>query len=616
MPSLFIDNLPQGFSSRDLRELFGNHRYIADAYVPKIQRSRSNGRFGFIEVQAWEEGERLIQQVDGRRAGARSIKVDWAKYPRHLGKPRKLWHSARGEGPSNGHFKEQKTSHRHLEKSARVIKVEAVQENLEWLGRSLTCCSEAPRDTESLRREINEAFQEQIVVRDLGHHKFLITMDSKETKDRLKIEGKVRLEQWFYSFSDWVESDVCQTRRTWLEIVGLPIQFWSEVNIRSIATNWGDVVMVDKESSTLESLASAKVLIDTLSMYQIEEEAIIQVEGKGFKVFVFEAKTDFTIFHIGSLGEGGPGSVSPKINGNIGIHPEGGVADHYNQDEGNGQKNVDGDQIDGVEGQTRADSGGGGSCLNLNLHLNSDSLSPRTVDQLRGYHSEADTALIKVDANRGICEEDLIEGRVDGVLERSPILIAAGTEGVEQRNVNTHNEAASQASSTRTKTAQLSDIACSVEAVEINQILAPQTQNTQVDGFGVDVNQSKARHAQTESDDSVPPGFEDRAARKGIIGRKGKAKRRHTNPEEGIRVTRSQLRKARTKAAGHHSAVNRFSPCERKSFESTESMKQLAEEALKVGELLGVKVISHRANAVKRITDSLKANRATSLARV
>jgi len=38
-------------------------------------------------------------------------------------------------------------------------------------------------------------------------------------------------------------------------------------------------------------------------------------------------------------------------------------------------------------------------------------------------------------------------------------------------------------------------------------------------------------------------------------------------------------------------------------------MKQLAEDALAMGELLGVKVISHKANAVKRITDSLKANR-------
>ena len=44
-------------------------------------------------------------------------------------------------------------------------------------------------------------------------------------------------------------------------------------------------------------------------------------------------------------------------------------------------------------------------------------------------------------------------------------------------------------------------------------------------------------------------------------------------------------------------------------METTESMKLLAEEALEVGEILGVKVISHKANALKRITDSLKSNR-------
>ena len=47
------------------------------------------------------------------------------------------------------------------------------------------------------------------------------------------------------------------------------------------------------------------------------------------------------------------------------------------------------------------------------------------------------------------------------------------------------------------------------------------------------------------------------------------------------------------------------------STDTTESMKKLAEEALVVGELLGVKVISHKAKAVKRITDSIKANRGT-----
>jgi len=509
----------------------------------------------------------------------------------------------------NGAPKDQPISHSHPEKSARVIKLEVVQENLAWLRRSLICCSETPRDIDALRRLINEAFQEQIVVRALGHFKFLLTMDSKETKDRLKVEGQGRLEQWFFSVSDWVESDVCQTRRIWLEIVGLPIQLWSECNIRSIAANWGDVVMVEKETSTLESLASAKVLIDTLSMYQIAEEAIVQVEDKGYKVFVFEAKNEITIFHIGSLGEGSPVSGSPEVNGNASIHSEGAVADQLNQEEGNGQEDVVGDQIDGAEGQNRAGGCGGGSCLDLNLNLNPDSVSLRGVGQLRGYHSETDTALIMVDANRGVCAEDLIEGRGDGVLVRAP-LFTADAEGVEQRNMVTNGAVNSQESVTRTKTAQFSDDDCLAEVVKTNQLLLPQSPNTQVGGLGVEVNQSKAPLAQSESDVSSPPGFEGRAIKKGLIKRMGKAKRRHTNSGEGIRVTRSQSRKARTLISGHHS------PCRRESIESTESMRQLAEEAIKVGELLGVKVISHRANVVKGITGSIKASRATSRVRI
>ena len=61
------------------------------------------------------------------------------------------------------------------------------------------------------------------------------------------------------------------------------------------------MVLVEKESSNLESFASAKVIIDTLCMKPIEDEVIIQVEDKGFKVSVFEAKTEYTIFHTGPL---------------------------------------------------------------------------------------------------------------------------------------------------------------------------------------------------------------------------------------------------------------------------------------------------------------------------
>ena len=302
-------------------------------------------------------------------------------------------------------------------------------------------------------------------------------------------------------------------------------------------------------------------------------------------------------------------SVIPEVNGDFGVHSQGDGPSRINQDEGNRQKNDDGNRIDG-----------GDSCLNLNLNFNSDSLSPRVVGKLRDYHSEASGALIAVNANREVCAEELIVGRVEGELERAHSfaeetegveqrtpLIAEEIEGVEQRSMNMNNDAISQASDTRTKTAQLSDNDYSTEGV--------------VDGFGVGLNESMARHTQTESDDSVPPGFEGYAVPKGIAGMKGKGKSRYANPEESSRITRSQLRKARMKETGRNNtgrdntgtSSNRWG---RQSIETTESMKKQAEEALRVGELLGVKVISHRANAVKRITDSLKANRATRSARV
>jgi len=86
MFTLFVDNLPQGYSSHELRKLFSNHGYIADAYVPQIQRSIENGRFGFIVVLAWEQGERLIHEVDGMVVGSLKVNVKWAKYPKRLSK--------------------------------------------------------------------------------------------------------------------------------------------------------------------------------------------------------------------------------------------------------------------------------------------------------------------------------------------------------------------------------------------------------------------------------------------------------------------------------------------------------------------------------------------------
>ena len=99
------------------------------------------------------------------------------------------------------------------EKTAKVIKAETEQGNLEWLKRSLLCISDEPKDIDKLISTISNTFPDEILVRDLGKFKFLLTLESKESKERLKNEEFERLKQWFSSTSNWAEEDVCHTRR-------------------------------------------------------------------------------------------------------------------------------------------------------------------------------------------------------------------------------------------------------------------------------------------------------------------------------------------------------------------------------------------------------------------
>jgi len=83
----------------------------------------------------------------------------------------------------------------------------------------------------------------------------------------------------------------------------------------------------------------------------------------------------------------------------------------------------------------------------------------------------------------------------------------------------------------------------------------------------------------------------------------------------GKRVTRGQSKKCKEQTERRMSMRSRGdldsegeeeSPLTTESVKTTESMRKLAEESLEVGELLGLKVIANKENAIKRITQRLK----------
>ena len=80
-------------------------------------------------------------------------------------------------------------------------------------------------------------------------------------------------------------------------------------------------------------------------------------------------------------------------------------------------------------------------------------------------------------------------------------------------------------------------------------------------------------------------------------------------------MTRSQFKKGKEQIEKGRSVSNRGgsrsegedeSPLTSNSIKTTESMQKVAEDSLQVGELLGLKVVAHKENAIRRITQSLK----------
>jgi len=308
---------------------------------------------------------------------------------------------------------------------------------------------------------------------------------------------------------------------------------------------------------------------------------------------------------------------------------DGGMETQVLMDRGNTKVHVNNGVVqDGSD----EDLGRARSC-DLNLNLNSN--SSHHVDQHRDCHNKAFKAMSLVGVNQKEYEEGRNVGMLQGVVEKAPLITMnaefEGATGLLEES-QSGKDAASCSSSTKTLTAQLSGNDYSMEMEKINQLRLDRVQLNQVADLEDEVNQNEFGPVQPGSEvsappgfdieeGSAPPGFEGSAAQNVTMNEKGLASREHPAPVVGKRMTRSQTKKTRTQVSKGQSTVVRTragknnvkdSPIGRLSTDTTESMKQLAEDALSVGEMLGIKVISHRANAVKRITDSLKANRGTS----
>ena len=305
------------------------------------------------------------------------------------------------------------------------------------------------------------------------------------------------------------------------------------------------------------------------------------------------------------MDEGSPTLSKSKVNGHLGID------NPFNQVNSEpGDKRVDGTNGNAQDDRAQMQDKGDDLVLNLNLNSNSN-LSP-DVGHVWDCHNQAIKTTVLVGDNRDECADGLNVVITETALEAAPI------NDAEDKGLSPIIHTSSSSSSSKTKTAPLSSNGYSKELVLLNQLSQDKGRLSRDSGLEDEVNQGNSCSVQLTKDASIPPGFcvEKDLAPPGFErpvaasvngGGKELLNERQRTPAES-RVTRSQLKKTMAQESRKQRTSANRKQRTVASVETTDSMKQLAEEALKVGELLGVKVISHKANAIKRITDSLKAN--------
>ena len=570
--SVFVSNLPAELDRFGLKGIFHNIGKVVDTYIPGPRQRNARRRYGFVRFRSWYEAVRSIQLISNKvvrghrlqvsmarsnkrmRRDTNSKDTSWDKAPTY--QDRRQW---RVKNTASG-----KEASERVEQGRQIQdkpKMEAIQgkineEFVPWLSRSLVCTTQEPRDLATLADAIIQGYGQCTKICALSGLQFILTFQS-EAEMEYALSNHEELDNWFTDIKKWDKYDYCSTRKVWLEVIGVPPHGWSWETFSKIAEIWGFLICLSKPILRTDTFASLKLLVETNVLSSIERNLIIQIEDLGYRVHVREVSSIMT--------------VTPEAKQNS-VRLEEAVDSNH---EVPGFDDV-AMQVESTDEEIEGDQG------NCN-------------DQSENHHHPEDgRRSIRSNSN-----SNLEGGNEEPVLE------------VQEEDIN---------SDTRTKTASLINNECS-EDVFMNAKKAAALRKEE-EGLMINAEQDM------EEEDSiqVPPGFGPvdrvqssrplKAAAKEhnrpYSKSHGKDPRTITASGENNRVIEAR-RSAQTSNKGNQKGNQ--SPRDNKkkgkiqppaeSSDSWDSCDRLANEALQIGELLGIKVIRNKKVALAELAESI-----------
>lgn len=165
----------------------------------------------------------------------------------------------------------------------------------EWLSRSAVVMLKSPSTPELVSKALDHANFPDVSVKSLGGLSMILTFISKEIRD-LALTNHT-LKDWFFSFKPWNGESASLSRFVWIKCRGLPLQSWNLSTFRLIGDYCGVFINTDAETGLGLSYDIGRFLISTEYQEKIEEWINLIVNGKVYKVRIWEEECDdpFTV---------------------------------------------------------------------------------------------------------------------------------------------------------------------------------------------------------------------------------------------------------------------------------------------------------------------------------
>ncbi|MQL88321.1 hypothetical protein Taro_020879 [Colocasia esculenta] len=129
-------------------------------------------------------------------------------------------------------------------------------------------------------------FSQDFIMSALDSKHLLIRFQNKSDylqvllKETLQVQGRpFRFFRWSIDFSPHEDSPIVLV---WLELPGLPVNFFHECMIRSIAGSIGPVLQVDKNTSSLTRSQAARVNVQLDISKQLPARVWVRIGANGF----------------------------------------------------------------------------------------------------------------------------------------------------------------------------------------------------------------------------------------------------------------------------------------------------------------------------------------------